>query len=86
MPLHALAANRVASGRRCWLAGLVFAGVAAGPVVHAAAPEADAVEALRNSMPDTRGTGRFPALKEVDPDFDAIENVPMRGFRWAGPR
>ena len=26
------------------------------------------------------------ALKEVDPDFDAIENVPMRGFRWAGPR
>lgn len=26
------------------------------------------------------------ALREVDPDFDAIENVPMRGFRWAGPR
>ncbi len=26
------------------------------------------------------------ALREVDPAFDAIENVPMRGFRWAGPR
>ncbi len=26
------------------------------------------------------------ALREVDPDFDAIENVPMRGFRWAGSR
>jgi DNA-binding response OmpR family regulator len=26
------------------------------------------------------------ALKEVDPSFDAIENVPMRGFRWSGPR
>jgi two-component system, OmpR family, response regulator ChvI len=22
------------------------------------------------------------AIKEVDPDFDGIENVPMRGFRW----
>ncbi|MGZ5181795.1 MAG: response regulator transcription factor [Ramlibacter sp.] len=31
------------------------------------------------------------AFREVDPRFDAIENVPMRGFRWvdrpaAGPR
>ncbi|WP_067069568.1 response regulator transcription factor [Roseateles chitosanitabidus] len=26
------------------------------------------------------------AIKEVDPDFDAIENVPMRGFRWTGPQ
>ena len=26
------------------------------------------------------------AIKEVDPAFDAIENVPMRGFRWHGPR
>ena len=26
------------------------------------------------------------ALKEVDPAFDAIENVPMRGFRWTGPQ
>lgn len=26
------------------------------------------------------------ALREVDPGFDAIENVPMRGFRWSGPR
>jgi DNA-binding response OmpR family regulator len=24
------------------------------------------------------------ALREIDPAFDAIENVPMRGFRWAG--
>ena len=23
------------------------------------------------------------ALREVDPGFEAIENVPMRGFRWA---
>ena len=23
------------------------------------------------------------AFREIDPDFDAIENVPMRGFRWA---
>lgn len=23
------------------------------------------------------------AFKEIDPDFDGIENVPMRGFRWA---
>lgn len=23
------------------------------------------------------------ALREIDPDFDGIENVPMRGFRWA---
>jgi DNA-binding response OmpR family regulator len=24
------------------------------------------------------------AFKELDPDFDGIENVPMRGFRWVG--
>lgn len=24
------------------------------------------------------------AFKEIDPDFDGIENVPMRGFRWTG--
>jgi DNA-binding response OmpR family regulator len=24
------------------------------------------------------------AFREVDPDFDGIENVPMRGFRWVG--
>ncbi len=23
------------------------------------------------------------ALREIDPEFDGIENVPMRGFRWA---
>ena len=22
------------------------------------------------------------AFREIDPDFDGIENVPMRGFRW----
>jgi len=25
------------------------------------------------------------ALREIDPAFDGIENVPMRGFRWAPP-
>jgi len=25
------------------------------------------------------------ALREIDPAFDGIENVPMRGFRWAAP-
>jgi DNA-binding response OmpR family regulator len=25
------------------------------------------------------------AFREVDPGFDLIENVPMRGFRWTGP-
>ena len=24
------------------------------------------------------------ALREVDPSFEGIENVPMRGFRWTG--
>jgi DNA-binding response OmpR family regulator len=24
------------------------------------------------------------ALREVDPQFEGIENVPMRGFRWVG--
>jgi len=23
------------------------------------------------------------AFREVDPDFSRIENIPMRGFRWA---
>jgi len=26
------------------------------------------------------------ALREIDPAFDAIENVPMRGFRWTSAR
>lgn len=26
------------------------------------------------------------ALREIDPAFDAIENVPMRGFRWTSGR
>ena len=26
------------------------------------------------------------AFREVDPDFEGIENVPMRGFRWADTR
>jgi DNA-binding response OmpR family regulator len=25
------------------------------------------------------------AFREVDADFDGIDNVPMRGFRWSGP-
>jgi DNA-binding response OmpR family regulator len=25
------------------------------------------------------------AFREIDPGFDGIENVPMRGFRWVGP-
>jgi two-component system, OmpR family, response regulator ChvI len=25
------------------------------------------------------------AFREVDPGFEAIENVPMRGFRWVAP-
>ncbi len=25
------------------------------------------------------------AFREIDPDFDGIENVPMRGFRWVSP-
>ena len=24
------------------------------------------------------------ALKEIDSQFDGIENIPMRGFRWVG--
>lgn len=26
------------------------------------------------------------AFREIEPGFDGIENVPMRGFRWVGPR
>jgi len=26
------------------------------------------------------------AFREIDPTFDGIENVPMRGFRWSTPR
>lgn len=26
------------------------------------------------------------AFREIDPDFDGIENVPMRGFRWSTSR
>ncbi len=26
------------------------------------------------------------AFREIDPAFDGIENVPMRGFRWVNPR
>jgi hypothetical protein len=42
-----------------WMAGCL--------VAHGAAPAApDPTDALRNTMPDTPGTGRFPALKETD--------------------
>jgi hypothetical protein len=43
-----------------WMTGNPFAWCAA-------VPEPDPTEALRNSLPDTPGTGRFPALKETDP-------------------
>lgn len=33
----------------------------------AAAPAPDPVDALRDTLPDTPGTGRYPAFKEVDP-------------------
>lgn len=26
------------------------------------------------------------AFREIDPKFEGIENIPMRGFRWVGPR
>lgn len=26
------------------------------------------------------------AFREIDPSFDGIENVPMRGFRFVSPR
>lgn len=26
------------------------------------------------------------AFREIDPTFDAIANIPMRGFQWGGPR
>jgi hypothetical protein len=39
-----------------------------GGMAHgAAAPEPDRAERLRNSLPDTPGTGRFPATKVTDP-------------------
>jgi dienelactone hydrolase len=46
------------------MAGCLAAQAAAPP---APAPDQAEVEALRNSLPDTPGTGKFPALKEVDP-------------------
>jgi dienelactone hydrolase len=53
-------ARRVLASLAClWACGL--------PLAHgAAAPAPDQAEALRNNMPDTPGTGRFPALKETD--------------------
>lgn len=51
----------------CMAAGLAACSRAPGPVADTAAePAAEALEALRNAMPDTPGTGRFPALKETD--------------------
>lgn len=47
-----------------------FAACCLAAAVQAQAPAAgspEALEAERNAMPDTPGTGRFPALKEVDP-------------------
>ncbi len=55
-----MSAHRVlASLAGLWLAGSLAA--------HSAAPAApDPTDALRNTLPDTPGTGRFPALKETD--------------------
>jgi hypothetical protein len=54
------------SARRL-LASMIGLWMAGNPVAWcAAAPEPDPTEALRNSLPDTPGTGRFPALKETD--------------------
>ena len=52
---------------RTWLAAAAVIAMAGSAGAGAAAPEAGDIEALRNAMPDTPGTGRFPALKEVDP-------------------
>jgi hypothetical protein len=34
---------------------------------QAAAPSPEEIDAMHNAMPDTPGTGKFPALKEADP-------------------
>ena len=53
---------------RRMMPGLASLWLAASPVVHAAdAPAPDPVDTLRNTLPDTPGTGRFPAIKETDP-------------------
>lgn len=51
------------------LVAAVLAGCGRAPEPAAALPETptDEIEALRNSMPDTPGTGRFAAIKEIDP-------------------
>jgi hypothetical protein len=51
------------------LLALLVSLLAAGTAVaqDAAAPSAEEVEAMRNALPDTPGSGRFPALKEADP-------------------
>jgi hypothetical protein len=56
-----MSAHRVlATLTTLWLAGCL--------VAHGAAPAApDPTDTLRNTLPDTPGTGRFPALKETDP-------------------
>jgi hypothetical protein len=47
----------------CALTGLFVQGAQGA----APAPAADQAEVLRNTLPDTPGTGRFPAIKVVDP-------------------
>jgi hypothetical protein len=50
------------------LASLAGLWLAVSVVAHGAAPAAtDMTDARRNAVPDTPGTGRFPALKETDP-------------------
>lgn len=55
-----MSTRRFASLAVMWVAGCLIAQAAGAP-----APEM--TDALRNSIPDTPGTGPYPALKEVDP-------------------
>lgn len=51
---------------RCTLATLAGLWMAGCLVAHSAEPAADPAEALRSTVPDTPGTGRFPAIKQTD--------------------
>lgn len=49
------------------LTSLALAAMAVALPVRAAEPAAEITDEVRNQIPDTPGTGRFPALKETDP-------------------
>jgi hypothetical protein len=49
------------------LAGLMFATCL--QTLQAAEPTQAELDALHNKIPDTKGTGRFPALKQTDPSL-----------------